>query len=140
MTNYDTDFYAWTQDQARLLRSGQVQQIDLENLAEEIESLGRQERRELRNRLAVLVGHLLKWQYQPTGRGASWRSTIKVQRKDVQRLLKENPSLRPYLTEAVEESYDMALDLAIQETGLETFPERCAYSPEQILDETFLPE
>lgn len=139
MSSYNTDFHAWTQEQAKLIRTGQFHQLDLENLAEEIESLGKQERRELRNRLAVLVGHLLKWQFQPTGQGASWRATIRAQRRDIQRLIKENPSLRPYLSEAVAESYDDALALAIRETGLEQFPDECPYSVEQITDEAFLP-
>jgi predicted nucleic acid-binding Zn-ribbon protein len=139
MTNYNTDFHAWTQEQAKLIRTGQLHQLDLENLAEEIESLGKQERRELRNRLAVLVGHLLKWQFQPAGRGASWRATLREQRREVQRLLKENPSLKPYLDEAIADSYDAALALAIRETGLEQFPEQCPYSVEQIADEGFFP-
>lgn len=139
MTGYDADFHAWTQEQAKFIRTGQFHQLDLENLAEEIESLGRQERRELRNRLAVLVGHLLKWQFQPTGQGASWRATIRAQRREIQRLMKENPSLKPYLSEAVVDSYDDALALAIRETGLEQFPDQCPYSVEQITDETFLP-
>lgn len=80
MTNYNTDFHAWTQEQAKFIRAGQLHQLDLENLAEEIESLGRQEWRELRNRLAVLIGDLLKWQFQPTGQGASWRATLREQR------------------------------------------------------------
>lgn len=140
MTGYDADFHAWTQEQAKFIRTGQFHQLDLENLAEEIESLGRQERRELRNRLAVLVGHLLKWQFQPAYRGASWQSTLRVQRREVQRLLKENPSLRPYLDEAIAEAYDAALDIAIRETGLDQFPEVCPYATEQVLDEAFLPE
>ncbi|WNZ25669.1 DUF29 domain-containing protein [Leptolyngbya sp. NK1-12] len=139
MTSHNTDFHAWTQEQAKLLRTGQFHKLDLENLAEEIESLGRQERRELRNRLSVLVGHLLKWQFQPTGQGASWRATIKAQRREINRLIQENPSLKPYLTEAVADSYDEALALAIRETGLEQFPELCPYSVAQITDEEFLP-
>jgi hypothetical protein len=138
-TAYDADFYAWTQEQAFLLRSAQLDRLDLENLAEEIESLGRQERRELRNRLAVLIGHLLKWQYQPARKSVSWESTLRVQRQDVRRLLKENPSLQAYLSEAVAESYDTAIDLAIRETGLDQFPEACPYSVDQILDAAFLP-
>lgn len=139
MTHYEVDFHAWTQEQAEFLRAGKFDQLDLENLAEEIESLGRQERQELRSRLAVLVGHLLKWQFQPTGRGASWRATLKEQRRAIQRLLKENPSLQPYLIEAVADSYDGAVALAIRETGLEEFPETCPYRVDQITSEGFFP-
>lgn len=139
MTCYNTDFHAWAQEQAEFIRAGKFHQLDLENLAEEIESLGKQERRELRSRLEVLIGHLLKWQFQPTGQGASWQATIKAQRRAIQRLIKENPSLKPYLSEAVVDSYDDALALAIRETGLEQFPDDCPYSVEQITDESFLP-
>ncbi len=136
---YEADFYAWSQQQAKFLRTGQLDQLDLENLAEEVEALGRQERRELRHRLAVLVGHLLKWQYQPAKRSRSWQSTLKVQRQEMRRLIQENPSLKPYLSEALANAYDAAVDLAIQETGLEQFPSDCPYLLEQILDELFLP-
>ncbi|WP_416669291.1 DUF29 domain-containing protein [Egbenema bharatensis] len=136
---YHQDFYAWTQEQAQLLKTHQADRLDWKNLAEEIESLGRQERRELRNRLAVLVGHLLKWQYQPDRQGASWRITIRSQRAEIQKLLQENPSLKSYLPEAVQDSYLEALALAIRETNLEVFPEPCPYTVEQVLNEPFLP-
>ena len=77
---YDDDFFAWTQEQARLLRDGELADIDVENLAEEIESMGRSVRRELRNRLALLIMHLLKWRFQPAFRSRSWSSTIIEQR------------------------------------------------------------
>ncbi len=104
-TLYKQDFYAWTQRQAELLRAGQLGELDIENLIEEIESLGRQERQELRNRLGVLLGHLLKWHYQPEARSKSWVYTIREQRQEIQRHLKENPSLKPYLREAIAVGY-----------------------------------
>ena len=82
-TLYDQDFYAWTQQQVELLKTGQWKQIDIENLIEEIESLGKQQRQELRNRLGVLLGHLLKWRYHPEGRSKSWRATINEQRREI---------------------------------------------------------
>lgn len=88
---YETDFYAWTQEQTVLLRNHQWSKLDLLNLIEEIESLGKQQRQELRNCLSVLMGHLLKWQYQPEQRSRSWLATIRVQRRDTQELLQENP-------------------------------------------------
>jgi len=139
---YQTDFQAWTQEQIKLLRHQEWHKLDLENLIEEIETLGRQQRQELRNRLAVLIGHLLKWQYQSEQRGRSWLATIRVQRRDILRLIKENPSLKPYLAEAVLEAYDNARDLAMGETDLpeETFPQHCQYGPQEILSQDFYPE
>ena len=138
---YETDFYAWTQEQAKLPRKCQWSQLDLPNLIEEIESLGKQERQELRNRLSILLGHLLKWQYQPQQRSRSWLSTIRVQRRDTQRLIQDNPSLKPYLPEAFQEAYQNGRDLALGETDLplKTFPPNCLYSLEEILDSRFYP-
>ncbi|NJN56820.1 MAG: DUF29 domain-containing protein [Leptolyngbyaceae cyanobacterium SL_5_9] len=95
---YDTDFYAWTQKQAELLQNQQWSSLDPPNLIEEIESLGKQQRRELRNRLSILIGHLLKWHYQPEQRSRIWVSTIRVQRREVLQLLQENPSLTAVFT------------------------------------------
>lgn len=138
---YETDFYAWTQEQSRLLQAGAWEQLDRDNLIEEIESLGRQQRRELRNRLAILLGHLLKWEYQPERRSRSWLATLRVQRRDIASLLKENPSLKPYLEEAIVEGYANGRDLAMGETELAaaTFPVGCPYGLEQVLDLGFYP-
>ncbi|WP_286395248.1 DUF29 domain-containing protein [Pseudanabaena mucicola] len=136
---YDTDFYAWTLEQSRLLQSGNLQDLDIENLVEEIESLGKQQRQELRNRLGVLIGHLLKWAYQPEKRSKSWRSTIREQRKEVLELLKENPSLKSYLPEAITSAHESGLALVVRETPLdyEDLPVECPFSLEQIFDLTF---
>ncbi len=138
---YERDFYAWTQQQAQFLRERAWEKLDLPHLIEEMESLGRQQRQELRNRLGVLVGHLLKWEYQPQARSVSWLLTLQVQRQEVLDLLEENPSLRLYLPEAISKSYLRALQLALEETKLprKTFPKTCPYSPEQILDSQFYP-
>ncbi|MBW4620149.1 MAG: DUF29 domain-containing protein [Cyanosarcina radialis HA8281-LM2] len=138
---YQTDFYAWTQEQAKLLTQQQWQKIDLPNLIEEIESLGKQQRAELRNRLSVLIGHLLKWEYQVEKRSRSWLNTIRIQRIDTIDLLQENPSLKPYLQEAIERIYVKGVALAAGETNLpiKTFPENCSYSLEEILSERFFP-
>ncbi|MEQ9551780.1 MAG: DUF29 domain-containing protein [Coleofasciculus sp. G3-WIS-01] len=138
---YETDFYAWTQEQASLLRQQQWSQLDLGNLIEEIESLGKQQRQELRNRLTVLIGHLLKWQYQPQFRSQSWVVTIRVQRLDVSELLQENPSLKPYLEEALQKAYTKGVLLAVGETKLprRTFPAECPYSLAEILEDSFYP-
>lgn len=140
MSTYDTDFYAWTQTQAQHLKARKWEHLDLENLAEEIESLGRQERQELVNRFGVLLGHLLKWQYQPSYRSHSWQATIREQRRKILRLLEDNPSLHPFLPAALQRGYEDGVDRAIEETNLppETFPTPCPFSLEQILDPEFL--
>ena len=139
---YQTDFQAWTKAQIEILRNQEWHKLDLENLIEEIDTLGRQQRQELRNRLAVLIDHLLKWQYQSEQRSRSWLATIRVQRRDILRLIKENPSLKSYLEEAILEAYDNARDLAMGETDLpeETFPRSCQYAPQEILSHDFYPD
>ncbi|MEQ9356241.1 DUF29 domain-containing protein [Coleofasciculus chthonoplastes] len=138
---YETDFYAWTQEQASLLHQQQWSQLDLGNLIEEIESLGKQQCQELRNRLTVLIGHLLKWEYQPQRRSRSWLATIRVQRRDTSQLLKDNPSLKPYLEDALVLAYENGRDLAMGETDLPepTFPQTCPYSLAEILEDSFYP-
>lgn len=134
--NYESDFCAWSREQARLLRSGRFSQLDIQHLAEEIEDLGKRERRALESRLAVLLGHLLKWRYQPDYPDRkSWRATINTQRRSIARLLDDNPSLRPLLGEFIENAYPDAVDLAVAETpyDYDTFPERCPWYAEQIL-------
>ncbi|MEA5449832.1 DUF29 domain-containing protein [Leptolyngbya sp. CCNP1308] len=133
-TLYDQDFHAWAQRQVELLRSGQLADLDIENLVEEIESLGRQERQELRNRLGVLLGHLLKWHYQPEARTKSWAATIQEQRRRIQRHLKENPSLKPYLADAIAIGYEDGLDLVNRETPLDPkqLPQTCPFTESDI--------
>jgi hypothetical protein len=138
---YETDFYAWTQKQVQLLRQRDLNNLDIENLIEEIESLGKQEKRELVNRLGVLIGHLLKWEYQPNQRSKSWVRTIREQRRKITDLLQENPSLKPYLDEAIEKAYQDGVDLAVDETdiGIQVFPSEITYTWEQIENQNFLP-
>ncbi|MBW4527548.1 MAG: DUF29 domain-containing protein [Phormidium tanganyikae FI6-MK23] len=138
---YEADFYAWTQEQAMLLHNKQWSQIDLPNIIEEIESLGRQQRQELRNRLSVLIGHLLKWHYQPQHRSRSWLATLRIQRLDINDLLEDNSSLKPYIEEALRKAYLKGIELAVKETDLpnRTFPTECPYSLLEILDDRFYP-
>lgn len=138
---YETDFYAWTQHQAQLMRHGQWHQVDIANVVEEIESLGRQQRQELRNRLAVLLAHLLKWEYQSEKRSRSWLATIRIQRLDIADLLNDNPSLQSYLAEALQRAYTKAVQLAVRETNLAKgqFPENVPYDLSQTLASTFYP-
>ncbi|MDX2256672.1 MAG: DUF29 domain-containing protein [Pseudanabaenaceae cyanobacterium bins.39] len=136
---YESDFYAWTQEQSALLSRGQWQSLDIENLVEEIESLGKQQKQELRNRLGVLIGHLLKWEFQPELRGKSWRATIREQRDRITLHLKDNPSLKSYLDEAVIDAYRLGLSLVVRETPFDypDLPFDCPYAIAQILDPQF---
>lgn len=139
---YERDFYAWTCEQAELLRAGKLEQADIDHIAEEIESMGRSEKRELVNRLAVLMLHLLKWQHQPNRQGNSWRLTIREQRLRLAAHLDDNPSLKSQLGKAIRDAYRLARIEAERETGLpgSTFPETCPFSFEQMLDDAFWPD
>jgi hypothetical protein len=136
---YETDFYAWTLEQAKLLELGDFKELDIVNLVEEIESLGKQQRQELENRLAILLGHLLKWDYQPERRSKSWKATIREQRRAVQKLIRQNPSLKPYLEEAIIDAYESGLDLVVRETPLDypDLPANPIYTIEQLLSPDF---
>ncbi len=136
---YDADFLSWTVQQSESLRLGQLDSLDLVNLAEEIESLGKQKQQELENRLAVLLGHLLKWDLQPNLRGKSWRSTIREQRREIEKLIRKNPSLKSYLNEAILDGYESALDLVVRETPFDyqDLEKECPYAIAQIFDVNF---
>jgi hypothetical protein len=140
--SYEEDFYAWTQHQAAKLRTVVCAELDLLNLAEEIESLGKRDWKELRSRLNVLVMHLLKYQYQPDQRSGSWSSTIRTQRDEINALLEQSPSLRRQVSIMLAERYKTPRHNAADETRLpiETFPEVCPWTVEQVLDEDFWPE
>ncbi|MBD1213891.1 MAG: DUF29 domain-containing protein [Dolichospermum sp.] len=140
LTGHDHDFYAWTQEQAQLLRKGQFNQIDFRNIAEEIADMGRWEKRELESRLELLLMHLLKWQFQSNLRSRSWQLTIKEQRLRLEKLLAENPSLKSFLADCLEKIYQLAIISAERETGLSSFPESCPYSLTEIFTSEFLPD
>ncbi len=139
---YQRDFYAWLIHNAQLLRQGRWSEIDVENVAEELDSMGRSERRELVSRLAVLLAHLLKWVYQPEKRSHSWKYTIEEQRQQVWEVLADSPSLKSQLEEKFLRAYQLATVMAAKETGLAKthFPSRCPFSLEQTLDDGFYPE
>ncbi len=138
---YDRDFYAWANEQAALLRAGKLAEADIGNIAEEIESMGKGEKRELVSRLNVLLLHLLKWQYQPSHRGHSWRNSIRIQRREVTAHMADNPSLKALLSQAIDQAYGTAVIEAETETGLagSAFPTICEWSYEQIMDPQFWP-
>ena len=141
-TNHDTDFYAWANRQTALLRAGRYAAADMELIAQEIESLGKSEKRELVVRLTVLLLHLLKWRHQPAGRCSSWETGIRVQRIQTAGHLADNPSLKAKLDEAIASAYRVAVLEAAEETKLSAgaFPQACPLSFEQMTDETFWPQ
>jgi hypothetical protein len=138
---YDDDIHAWTQQTAELLKQRRFEELDLAHLIEELESMGRRDRQELVSRLKILLGHLLKWQYQPAHRCSSWRGSIFEQRLQVRDLLHSSPSLKPFLAEAADNAYPDGARLASRETGLpiQQFPARLPYSLEHLLDDDWLP-
>ncbi len=139
---YEEDFAAWSAEQAALIRAGRWAETDIEHLAEEIESLGKSDRRALAGHLEIVLMHLLKWQFQPARRSSSWEVSIRNGRTEAQEILADSPSLRRLVPELVARRYRNARLNAAAETGLPagSFPEDCPYSVEQILDFDFLPE
>jgi Domain of unknown function DUF29 len=134
-TEYERDFYSWSQEQARLVREGQWNLVDRENLAEEIESLGRTEFSRLESALRVLLLHVLKWDHQPRRRSRSWMLSIQAQRVEIEDVLADNPGLKPRLGEALARAYRKAPIEAAKETGLDLgkFPESCGYSFDDVM-------
>lgn len=141
LTSYESDYALWAAEQGMLLREGRLDRLDLENLAEEIESLGSSNKRQIESRMAILLMHLLKWYYQPEFRCGSWRSTILEQRTRIGRVIKDSPSLKHYPAEILADEYSTAREKASMETTvyLELIPTSCPYTIEQILDPKFLP-
>ena len=141
-STYDQDFYAWTQAQAAALRSARPNRFDWEHIAEELEAMGRSERDQMESRIRQILLHLLKWQFQPWLRSRSWRNSLWVQRRDLAKLLRRNPSLRGHIDEALVEEYPAAVAGALDETGLPdgAFPVTCPYSAEHLQDQDFLPD
>lgn len=142
-TTYEKDVVAWAQEQAQLLRSGKLTELDIEHIAEEIEDVGKSEQRELANRMAHLLSHLLKWEFQPERCGASWEITINKQRKGIETRVKKTPSLKPLLTDPEwwSDAWDDAVVEASKETGMDDteFPETCPWSIEEVMDRQFFP-
>lgn len=141
-TRYEADFFAWANEQAALLRAGKLSAADIEHIAEEIEDMGRAEQRELENRLKQLLPHLLKWRFQAEGRGCSWQASIRIQRVEIAKQVKKNPSLKVDIAEIMSDAYEVAQIEAAGETGLSetVFPAECPWSYEQIMDAGFWPD
>lgn len=143
MQSYDKDINAWANEQARLLRAGRFDLLDVEHIAGEIEDVGKSEQRELASRMAVLLAHLLKWKHQADRRGASWEKTIKAQRKEISYALDESPSLVPKLQEPrwLDVVWARAVAQAATETGLDCFPDECPWViQDEVLLESWLPD
>lgn len=142
MTNYNQDFYGWTQEQAALLRAGRLSDLDIENLIEEVETMGRSEKRELESRLTGLLLHLLKWKYQESRRGRSWELSIIEQRLKFKQTLSENPGLNPQLAEIFQSAYEYAVIYAARETKIshKIFPSTCPWSLEEATQADFYPD
>jgi Domain of unknown function DUF29 len=138
---YDRDFGLWIETTVNLLKQNQFEQIDLGNLIEEIESMGRKEKSAVRSNLIVVLIHLLKWKYQSEKQTNSWKSSIREHRRRLRDDFKTSPSLKPYFMQEFAECYQDARELAADETGLELqlFPIESPFTPEQALDPEFLP-
>jgi hypothetical protein len=140
---YETDIIAWANEQASLLRAGQLTSLDIDHIAEEIEDVGKSEQRELSSRMTILLAHLLKWKMQPAFRSSSWEATIHAQRKGISRRLKKTPSLVASLSDPdwQADAWDDAVALAAKETEISyaEFPQTCPWTNEQILSGDFFP-
>src|SRR5947209_3406926 len=137
--DYERDFYGWLLAQARHVRDSRWDAVDRENLAEEIESLGREQFNKLESALRVLMLHMLKWDHQPALRGRSWRASIGEQRLRLNNILVDNPGLQPRIDEAIARAYDRARLRAVKETDLDekTFPATCPYSWDDLVSREF---
>ena len=139
---YDRDFAEWTARNAALLRQRRFDEADVEHVAEEIEDIGKRDRREVSNRLKVLIAHLLQWAAQPDRRGGStWSGTIDEQRSELDEIFEQSPSLRRYADQDMARIYGRAVNLAARETGLEpsVIPQECPYTLDRLLDIDYLP-
>lgn len=139
---YENDFCAWLERNAGLLRQGRVTEIDTENIAEELETMGKSQHREMINRLKILFAHLLKWEFEADHRSKSWKRTIVEQRQQISQLLENSPSLKHGIDEKVKKAYANAVEYAALETGIPQadFPRICPYSVKQALDSDFYPD
>ena len=138
---YDRDYHLWLEETAQLLKTKNFKQLDLENLIEEIETLGRSERNKIISSLRLIYQHLLKWQYQPEKRSKSWTDTIDRERDNINDYIEDMPSLKRLLDDpkAITKAYSRGRRDAMKETGINNLPKDCPFSIQQILDPDYLP-
>lgn len=138
---YERDFALWIATQLEILRARKFEQLDLDNLIEEFDAMGKNHRRELKSRLQVLLIHLLKCQFQPDRKSRSWLDTLREQRAELASLLADSPSLRPHVAEVAATAYGSAVDRAVIQTRMDhrCFPPENPYTPDQLLDPDFVP-
>lgn len=139
---HDKDFYAWTKETAQLLKEGKISEVDIMNIAEELEDMGNSDKRSVVSQLSRLITHLLKWKYQPVLRGNSWKNTIKAARVEILDFFSDSPSLKNEITTKFSIAYKKALYVASTETGIDekNFPQECPFTLEQCLNEEYWPE
>jgi hypothetical protein len=140
--DYDRDFHAWAVEQAARLRAARPPTVDWENLAEEIESLGKRDRRKVASDLNKILEHLIKWRYQPEKRKTGWRGSIREHRDRIARILADSPSLQRLPADLLADEYRKARAAALEDTGLpeDRIPVRCPFSARDVLDADYLPE
>ncbi|HYX16250.1 MAG TPA: DUF29 domain-containing protein [Nostoc sp.] len=143
-TLYDQDYYLWLRTTINQLRAGQFSAVDLDNLLEELETMGRSQKRAIESLLIKLLQHLLKLQYWDEERERNqghWKGEIRTFRREIKKTLKDSPSLKPYILEIFDECYQDARKEASDRSQLpiDTFPVAILGSLEQILDENWFP-
>ncbi|OQW93024.1 MAG: hypothetical protein BWK79_13335 [Beggiatoa sp. IS2] len=140
-TQYETDYCVWAETNAKLLRQGQLAEVDIVHIIEELEDVGKSERRSLQSYMEIVLLHLLKWKYQPRLRSLSWRSSIENGRQGLEKILDDSPSLRSTLPNVMDRAYVYAKRSAVAETGLShsIFPTKCPFELTEVMNEVFLP-
>lgn len=135
--SYEKDFYKWTQIQSSLLKHGEYDKIDIANLVEEIESLGKSDKRALYAYLVVLLNHLLKITFcaKQQGNSNSWKSSIMNSRRAINRLLTESPSLKNECEKVLNDAYEEGYEMAKLDTVVGNFPKECPWSLSEILND-----
>lgn len=142
LISYDRDFNLWIEQTVDLLKRGQFEALDIDNLVDELESMSKRDKREILSRLNVILMHLLKWKYQPSQRSLSWESSIQNNRQEIWSIIEDSPSLKSYPETVLDKAYQAALKGAARETQLsiDTFSVSCPFSVDEILNEDFFPE
>ena len=138
---YDDDYYLWLRQTAKLISQGEFSEVDTVNLVEEIEDMGKREKRAVESNLTVLLAHLLKYKYQPQKRSNSWTGTIIEHRRRIKKAFRDSPSLKQYFYDIFEATYQDAIRAAVGETGLDvkTFPQSSPFSQDEVMNDDFYP-